>query len=440
MNRNLSALYPAHVQEMCLRSQDALSASGFDHLLIAAGNEIYKFLDDMPYPFVPNPQFTAWVPLTLNPGCWIVHTPGQRPQLIYLQPEDYWHIVPQAPSGYWVEQFDIHVIRKPEQALALLPKPASRCAILGDGAAALGEYVPNMPETVVNLLDYRRARKTPYELECMRAASLRGARAHVAAERAFRAGASEYAIHLAYCEAADHSETELPYSNIIALNEHAAILHYHALDRRAPAQSHAFLIDAGAQVNGYASDITRTWSNDPAFSELVDAVGQAQLAMVAEARAGTDYRDLHVAAHHKLAVILKALDFVRMSPESMVESGVSATFFPHGIGHFIGLQVHDVGGFMAGENGGTLPKPEGHRYLRLTRTLEAGHVVTIEPGIYFIDMLLAGLRQGPHSGDVNWARVETFRKFGGVRVEDDVHVTDAAPENLTRDAFAALAA
>ena len=113
-------------------------------------------------------------------------------------------------------------------------------------------------------------------------------------------------------------------------------------------------------------------------------------------------------------------------------------FFPHGLGHYIGLQVHDIGGFQASEDGGTLPRPEGHPYLRLTRTLDAGQVMTIEPGIYFIDLLLAELKQRPEASDVNWEKVDAFRKYGGVRIEDDVACTAGEPENLTRDAFMAL--
>src|SRR5690606_29438152 len=110
----------------------------------------------------------------------------------------------------------------------------------------------------------------------------------------------------------------------------------------------------------------------------------------------------------------------------------------HGIGHLLGLQVHDVAGLAASETGGTIPRPEGHPYLRLTRPLAEGCVVTIEPGLYFIPMLLDGLRLGPHARAVDWDKVEHLRAFGGVRIEDDVLCTVDAPENLTRDAFAAL--
>jgi Xaa-Pro dipeptidase len=126
-----------------------------------------------------------------------------------------------------------------------------------------------------------------------------------------------------------------------------------------------------------------------------------------------------------------------MSPESAVETGVSTAFFPHGLGHPIGLQVHDVAGFQKDDSGGTIPRPASHPYLRFTRTLEARMVVTIEPGIYFIDLLLAKLKEKPQSKDINWNKVDKFRRYGGIRIEDDIVCTSGEPENLTRDAFAA---
>ena len=154
-------------------------------------------------------------------------------------------------------------------------------------------------------------------------------------------------------------------------------------------------------------------------------------------RSGTDYRRIHLDAHLALAGILREHGVLTVSSEAAVATGVSATFFPHGIGHGIGLQVHDVAGFAAADAGAeTLAKPDGHPYLRLTRTLAPGMVVTIEPGIYFIEMLLDDLRAGPNAASVDWSRVDAFRPYGGIRIEDDVACTDGEPLNLTREAFA----
>lgn len=437
MTDALAALYPQHLATLRERTDTALERAGFDHLVVPAGRPITKFLDDNDYPFSVNPHFKHWLPLVDAPGSWLVYTPGEKPKLVFLQPRDYWHVVPEAPMGYWVDHFDIVVVRKPADAISELPS-VSRSAIIGDDYCKLQDIAPNNPQIVIDHLHYHRAFKTPYELELMREASRRGTRGHRAAEQAFRNGESELGIHLAYLTAVGQIDAELPYASIVGLNEHGAVLHYTNFDRKAPAESRSFLIDAGASASGYASDITRTYagSNFGEFQALIDSVDAAEQSFASKVRAGQSYPELHVHAHHVLAGVLREHGFFRMSAESAVESGVSSAFFPHGLGHGIGLQVHEVAGFQSSETGGTIAKPEGHPYLRLTRTLEPGMVVTIEPGIYFIDMLLAELKDKPFASDINWAKVDAFRKYGGIRIEDDVVCTAGEPENLTRNAFA----
>ena len=440
---SLARLYPSHLETLQGRASEALRRAGRDHLVIPSGTAHYHVFDDRDYPYAVNPQFKAWLPLTHAPGSWLVVTPGQRPKLLFLQPRDYWHVVPEAPSGYWVEHFDIEVIRSPDEALRLLPDQA-RSAILGEPQSALGgaqdpRFTPDNPQPALDYLEYHRAYKTPYEVEMMREASRIGVRAHRAAERAFRAGASEFGIHLAYCQAAGQDANDLPYGNIIALNEHAAVLHYTDRDRAPPRQRRSFLIDAGASFGGYACDITRTYAADEGdeFAALVRAVDDAQQAMCASVRPGFDYRQLHLDAHLALAGILREFGVIRVSAEEALATGVSSAFFPHGIGHGIGLQVHDVAGFAASDSGGLIGKPDGHPYLRLTRALQPGMVVTIEPGIYFIDMLLDELKAKGQADAVDWNRVALFKPYGGIRIEDDVACTAALPLNLTREAFAA---
>lgn len=432
-------LYADHLDVLVRRADEALARGGFDHLVVPSGRLHYQAFDDRDYPYAVNPQFKAWLPLTRVPDSWLIHTPGRRPQLVYHQPHDYWHAVPAAPNGWWVEHFDIHVIRTPEQALALLPKDPARCAILGEAQSALGGFAPNNPQPVIDYLDYQRAFKTPYEIALMRQAQVHAVRGHRAAAAAFHAGASEFAIHMAYCSAVGQDCNELPYGNIIALNEHAAVLHYTDLGRAAPQPARSFLIDAGASACGYASDITRTHAaaGHDEFQALIDAVDAAQRGMCAAVRSGFDYKQLHIDAHLALMGILKDFGVITVSPEAALANGVSAAFFPHGIGHLIGAQVHDVAGFAASDRGGRIERPAGHPYLRMTRVLEPGMVVTIEPGVYFIDMLLDEVKKAGNAASVNWARVDFFRPYGGIRIEDEVLCTDGEADNLTRPVFAA---
>ncbi|MDG0853103.1 Xaa-Pro dipeptidase [Roseateles puraquae] len=436
------SLYLDHLATLQRQAEAALERAGHDALVIAAGIEKYAFLDDRPYLFQANPHFKHWLPLTNHPHSWMAVRPGHKPRVVYYQPHDYWHVPPEAPSGEWVAAVELVVIREPEQAArALADLVTPRTALLGEADAALPGLVPNNPERLLNLLHWARGVKTPYELEQMRAAQRRAVPGHLAARAAFLQGESEAGIHRAYLLATGHTDRDLPYTNIIGLNEHAAVLHYQYQDASPPAQARSFLIDAGAQVNGYASDITRTWAapGHEEFAALIAAMEREQLALVDEVREGVDYRDIHLSTHRRVARVLREAGIVRMSDEAMVAEGVTKPFFPHGIGHLLGLQVHDVGGFMASEEGGVAAKPEGHRYLRLTRPLQAGMVVTIEPGLYFIPMLLDELRATPHAAQVDWAAVERLSRYGGIRIEDDVacRARGEAPENLTRDAFAA---
>ena len=264
------------------------------------------------------------------------------------------------------------------------------------------------------------------------------ARAHVEAERAFREGHSEYQIHLRYLEACGHTDAQLPYGNIVALNSHGSVLHYQARERVVPDTVHSFLIDGGCTVNAYASDITRTYAKEPGvFADLITAMDTMQQTLTASVRAGLDYKELHLEAHRQIAGILESFGIINSTAEDAVATGLSSVFYPHGLGHFLGLQTHDVAGLID-NTGHAIPRPEGHPFLRLTRVLEAGNVLTIEPGLYFIEPLLRQWREQRDPSVINWSKVEQLAPYGGVRIEDNVHVTGGGNDNLTRAAFAEL--
>ena len=165
---SLADLYPHHLETLQARAAEALRRAGRDHLVIPSGTLHYQAFDDRDYPYAVNPQFKAWLPVTNAPGSWLVVTPGERPKLLFLQPRDYWHVVPEAPAGHWVAHFDIETIRTPEEARRLLPPDPARCAILGEAQSALQDFVPDNPEPALAYLEYHRACKTPYEVEMMR--------------------------------------------------------------------------------------------------------------------------------------------------------------------------------------------------------------------------------------------------------------------------------
>ena len=248
----------------------------------------------------------------------------------------------------------------------------------------------------------------------------------------------ERVIETAFFARARLEGNDLGYDTIAAAGNNATVLHW-IRNTGSVHDGELLLVDAGVEADSlYTADITRTHGNgDATFQALVDGVEKLELGLCELVRPGTDYRDIHLVAHRGVAGLLKDLGVMRMDVEAMLAGGVTSIFFPHGIGHLLGLQVHDVAGFSAAPDGGSIDKPDGHPFLRLTRVLDGDFVVTIEPGVYFIPMLLEQLRAGPHAAAVDWSLVEHLSRFGGVRIEDNVRaVADAAPENLTRAAFA----
>ncbi|WP_087507494.1 Xaa-Pro dipeptidase [Neiella marina] len=434
---SLEATYANHIATLQQRTADALARSGLEKLVIHSGQTKRQFLDDMDYPFKVNPHFKAWLPVVDNPNCWLVVDGVKKPKLIFYRPDDFWHLVPDAPHQFWVESFELVLLAQADQVFRHLPRDMANMAYIGEYvevAEALGIGHFN-PESVLSYLHYHRAYKTDYELSCMREANRLAVKGHEAARSAFLNGDSEFDIHLEYLDAVGHAEHELPYGNIIGLNENAAILHYMHQRHTAPDEHLSFLIDAGASYNGYAADITRThcYRGHGTFAELLAAMNELQRSLVDQVLVGANYVDLHINTHRRIAALLNAFGIVDMEPEQMLAEGVSQTFFPHGLGHLIGLQVHDVGGFMADDRGTHVAAPEQHPFLRMTRKLEARQVVTIEPGLYFIGSLLDKLKATPHGDAVNWSLVNALRPYGGIRIEDNIIVHQSGPENITRD-------
>jgi Xaa-Pro dipeptidase len=138
------------------------------------------------------------------------------------------------------------------------------------------------------------------------------------------------------------------------------------------------------------------------------------------------YEQLHYESHRQVGVILREVGVVRGSADEAVAAGVTRAFYPHGLGHSLGLQTHDVGCALKA------PRAD-NPFLRNTTDVAVGQVFTIEPGVYFIEPLLAELRAKPEARLVDWSVVETLAPLGGVRIEDDVVVEPAGVRNLTRE-------
>ncbi len=434
-------LFGHHIEEKYRLFRQILEETGWEHLLISSGSELVQFRDDMHYPFKVNPYFKEWVPLTQRPNCFLLVSEDEPgPKLFLKRINDFWHSAPEDLPEPYSEALQVCHFTDTKDLFCQLPKDTRRLAYLGPKMTAMsgiGENVRN-PQPLLNRIDYLRGKKTPWEQACIREANVVAVRGHRAAEQAFRARKSEMGILLDYLGAVNYSDQDLPYGAIVALNEHAAVLHHQHLQRERAKESRSFLIDAGVNCNGYASDITRTYAADEnsPFAGMITALDGVQQEVIAAIRPGLSYVDLHIEAHRGVAHILKEFGVLKTDVDTALEHQLTTPFLPHGLGHFLGVQVHDKGGHLATPEGEDKPPPHEYPYLRLTRDIEVGQVFTIEPGIYFVPSLLEPLRNGDHRDAVDWQRVDKFIPYGGIRIEDNVLVTEDGVENFTRDAFA----
>jgi len=434
--------FAAHVAQVSRDTEAALEQSrragaDFDGIVFHAGTRNYYHADDMALHFRPTPHFARFAPIA-GPDHLLLFRPGARPKLARVVPRDFWYEAPEDPEHPYARALDVVQVESFAAARQALGS-VGRCAYVGSDPATATQLGIDIraiePAELLAGLDWARATKTAYETECIRAAGRIAGRGH----RAVRAGVatlrSERELHVDYLNACGILESETPYNNIIAWDDRAATLHYETKRPSRPDPGHVLLIDAGVSHQGYACDITRTYVRDgvhAVFRALLDGMEALQRELVSRVRPGQSFIDLHAAAHRAIAALLCETGILRVEPQAAFERGLSRPFFPHGLGHHLGLQVHDVGGRQVSPAGDRRDPPPESPFLRTTRPLEPGHVVTIEPGLYFIPMLLDPCRSGADAAAFDWKLVDALVPCGGIRIEDDVLVTASGVEDLTR--------
>lgn len=288
------------------------------------------------------------------------------------------------------------------------------------------------PDVLADALDELRAVKTAGEISFLREANRVSGLAHLAVLRAARPGMKEYQVQAVFeAECLKAGLRHLAYPSIVATGRNAAVLHYrrNADTLRA---GQLLLIDAGAECMGYAADITRTFPVGRRFTpeqrDVYSIVLETQKAVIERARAGVVSADLHVFSMTMIAEGLRAIGVLAGSVSGLVEGGAVRLFYPHGIGHLLGLDVHD------GSGGAKRRLPNPNKVpVRFVARLEAGFVITVEPGVYFIEALLRDPEmRRRHRGSVRFDRALKLLAVGGVRIEDDVVVREGQPPlNLT---------
>jgi Xaa-Pro dipeptidase len=246
-----------------------------------------------------------------------------------------------------------------------------------------------------------------------------------------RPGLTERQIQIAYeTEVFKAGAEKMPYGSIVGTGTNGAILHA-SPSQRIVKSGELVLIDAGADVSDYCVDITRVFAADGKMTTqqkmVYDLVLKAQTESIALCKPGMEWHEVHKTSARVFAKGLKEMGIIKTEAEAALEAGAASVFFPHGVGHMVGLRVRDVGGRFT-KNARTA---FGVR-VRVDMPMQDGFLMTVEPGLYFIQALIDDADTRTKFADhINWNEVEKWREFGGIRLEDDILITNQGPQNLT---------
>lgn len=436
---NLESLFKEHIQIRMHNADKALEALNYKSLILGAGEPFGYFADDSTAPFKTNPHFAHWCP-AVGPHHVLKYETGKKPLLIYYSPDDFWHLHTKLETSFWTSNFEIIEVGSKEKIWEMLGDVSYSVFLGNETKYAHVKNIKINCELIEARLNWYRRYKSNYEIYCLSTANKIAAKGHIAAKNAFFSGASEYEIHMAYLNAMECVDTDLPYTGIVALDKNGAILHYHGREKKR--NGNVLLIDSGASFNHYGSDITRTYATkncDPVFLEILSETEKMQKDLCNSVKSGLYFPSLHETCHLKIAEILERVGILKIAGDyqTALKDGITKVFLPHGLGHKLGIQVHDIGGKQLDEQGNPAPlNPANvtYRSLRFVGTLEQSVIVTIEPGIYFIQTLLNQFKEtNKHADKINWSLIERLMPFGGIRIEDDVVPLQNSQRNLTRE-------
>ena len=282
-----------------------------------------------------------------------------------------------------------------------------------------------------NAIDECRVVKDSYEIALIRKANEISTLAHVAVQKEVKTYKNEREIEATFVGTCiRHGARAQAYHSICATGTSCATLHYIKNYESLEGKLNV-LLDAGGEYNCYCADITRTFPISGTWSaeskEIYDIVDEMQSSCFKMLKEGVMWEDVHINAHKVAIKGLKKLGILKGSDEELLAKRISVAFFPHGLGHMLGMDTHDTGGHANYED-----KDIMFRYLRVRGTLKAGTVITNEPGIYFCNFIIDPyLEDEATSKYIDKDVLDRYWDVGGVRIEDNVHITKEGYENLT---------
>ena len=410
-----------------------------DGLILLKGGSPVVRNGDVEYPFRQQSDF-LYLSGFEEPGAWILIDPKRKKDVLFIPKADDHHLV-------WIGT--LPTLEESRKRYGF-----SKVCYQGDLKSEIQKslrgyrkiYAPEeaqnelkrlgrrsiFPEDLREALDELRAAKIPGEIELLKVSNRVSGDAHIEVMRQTRPGQYEYQAQAVFeSECLKSGLSSLGYPSIVAAGKNAAVLHYNKNSEKIK-DGDLVLIDAGAEFRGYSADITRTFPANGRFTQkqrdIYSIVLEAQKKSISAARPGALSAELHVLSMRIIAEGLKSLGILKGEVDSLIENGAVRVFYPHGLTHMLGLDVHDV----VGGKKRCVPNPTKVP-VRFSARLEAGFVITMEPGVYFIRFLLESPKvQEKMKDQINFKAVKNFLDFGGVRIEDDIIINPAgAPLNLT---------
>lgn len=282
---------------------------------------------------------------------------------------------------------------------------------------------------------YQHARrpKEPAEVELMRRGAVVTAAGYATIQPLLQPGVSERRLQIELeAEYFRHGAQKTGYDSIVGIGAQSAVFHGSPSPERVARDGDFILIDSGAELDRYVIDVTRTYvaGQPSAFQrDLYQAVLNAEVRAIDRCRPGAEWKAIHFGAALDMMGSLVAMGVLNGDPQALVERDAHLLFFPHGVGHMLGLGVRDASGL---EPGRSKDQRACLKSLRMDLILRPGYIVTVEPGLYFIPALLNDpVRREKFRDCVNWPLVDQHQQLGGVRIEDNLLITEGAPVNLT---------
>ncbi|KAL9131116.1 MAG: hypothetical protein Q9217_000878 [Psora testacea] len=378
----------------------------------------------------------------LLPDCHLTYNILTDTLTLFIPPLDHdsviWSGLPLSPEQA-LEKYDIDACLPTTELREHLVSLGSKTengilAVTGRGDLPFSptEFKHVDTETLHPAIDVCRVTKDAYEIALLRAANNITRAAHSAAMRSIRTAKNETELEAAFIASCiSLGAKNQAYHGIFGSGANAATLHYQG-NNEPLAGRRNILIDAAAEWHGYCADVTRTMPLHPDGFDVESAqiyviVEKMQEACFKLLKAGVKWEDVHVLAHEVAVEGLLSIGLLKGDKKDIMDKRTSVAFFPHGLGHYLGLDTHDTGGNPNYEDQDPMFK-----YLRVRGTLPENSVITVEPGIYFCRFIVEPyLDDEKHKDFIDREVLERFWDVGGVRIEDDVLITKDGYENLT---------